>query len=169
MNDERMIPYIVHESALMRAEKTIKRLTIIAILSIVLMFVSNFAWMYQWTQYDTVSYTQDGEGLNNVNVGTQVDVLHEPEGKNPQAKKRRKQRSKSSQKKKMRDHDLSRSEVEHLIDEWIFSERDRKILKRRLLDGICFEPLAEEFDLSVRQVKNIVYKGEQKIFRHIKP
>ena len=69
----------------------------------------------------------------------------------------------------MRDYDLSRSEVEHLIDEWIFSERDRRILKRRLLDGICYEPLAEEFDLSVRQTKNIVYKGEQKIFRHIKP
>jgi len=64
-------------------------------------------------------------------------------------------------------HDLSRSQVEHLIDEWIFSERDRKILKRRLLDGICYEPLAEEFGLSVRQVKNIVYKGEDKIYRHV--
>lgn len=67
--------------------------------------------------------------------------------------------------------ELSRSEVEHIIDEWIIgrnSERNRKILKRRLLDGICFEPLAEEFDLSVRQVKNIVYKLEKKIFSHIK-
>lgn len=60
---------------------------------------------------------------------------------------------------------LSRSEVEHLIDEWIFSERDRKILKRRLLDGILYEPLAEEFDLSVRQVKNIVRKGQYRLFR----
>lgn len=57
--------------------------------------------------------------------------------------------------------DLPRSEIEHLIDEWIFSERDRAILKRRLLDGICYEPLAEEFDLSVRQTKNIVYKAEK--------
>lgn len=64
---------------------------------------------------------------------------------------------------------MSRSEISHLIDEWIFSERDRKILKRRLLDGICYEPLAEEFDMSVRQIKNIVYKGEDKIFKHIKP
>lgn len=61
---------------------------------------------------------------------------------------------------------LSRSEVENLIDEYIFSERDRKILKRRLLDGIRFEPLAEEFDLSVRQVKNIVYKGQNALFSH---
>ena len=64
--------------------------------------------------------------------------------------------------------ELSRSEVSNLIDEWIFSERDRMIIKRRLLDGICFEPLAEEFGLSVRQTKNIVYRGENKIFRHVK-
>lgn len=63
--------------------------------------------------------------------------------------------------------DLSRSQWETLIDEWIFNERDRKILKRRLLDGICYEPLAEEFDLSVRHVKNIVYKGQNKLSKHI--
>lgn len=52
----------------------------------------------------------------------------------------------------------SRSEVEFIIDEWIFNERNRNILKRRMLDGITFERLAEEFDLSVQQVKTIVYK-----------
>ena len=65
-------------------------------------------------------------------------------------------------------HDLSVSEVSHLIDEYIFSERDRAILKRRLLDGIYFEPLAEEFDLSVNATKNIVYKNEKRLFKHIK-
>lgn len=64
--------------------------------------------------------------------------------------------------------DLPRSEIEKLIDEWIFSERDRAILKRRLLDGICYEPLAEEFALSVRQTKNIVYKGEKTLYSHIR-
>jgi DNA-directed RNA polymerase specialized sigma24 family protein len=59
------------------------------------------------------------------------------------------------------------SEVEHAIDEWIFSERDRGILKRRLLDGITYERLAEEFDLSVRQVKYIVYKAQDRLFLHI--
>lgn len=65
------------------------------------------------------------------------------------------------------DFDLSRSEVSHLIDEWIFSERDRAILKRRLLDGICYEPLAEEFNLSVPQTKTIVYKAQNKLFKHL--
>lgn len=63
--------------------------------------------------------------------------------------------------------DLSRSEWERLIDEWIFSERDRAILKRRLLDGICFEPLSEEFNLSVNQTKTIVYKATGKLIKHI--
>lgn len=49
----------------------------------------------------------------------------------------------------------------------IHSERDRKILKRRLIDGICYEPLADEMDMSVRQIKNIVSKAEAKLFRHL--
>ena len=69
------------------------------------------------------------------------------------------------------DIDLPNSVIEHLIDEWIVgrhAERNRAILKRRLLDGIGYEPLAEEFDLSVRQVKNIVYRSEMRLFKHIK-
>ena len=56
------------------------------------------------------------------------------------------------------------SEICKLIDERIHSERNRQILKKRLCDGIRFEPLAEMFDLSVRQVKNIVYKAEKELF-----
>ena len=66
--------------------------------------------------------------------------------------------------------DLSRTQIEHAIDEWIVgahAERDRKILRRRLIDGLTYEALAEEFDLSVRQVKTIVYKREDIVFRHI--
>lgn len=61
-----------------------------------------------------------------------------------------------------------RSEWERLIDEWIFNERDRKILKRRLLDGITHEKIAEEIDMSVIQVKRIVRKSTDIISRHIK-
>lgn len=61
---------------------------------------------------------------------------------------------------------LSVSEVEHLIDEWIFNERDRAILKRRLIDGITFERLSAEFEISVVQVKRIVKKRQTELFRH---
>jgi hypothetical protein len=60
--------------------------------------------------------------------------------------------------------DYTNSEIAEVIDEHIHSERDRAILKRRLIDGICFEPLSEEFQLSVRQIKTIVYRGQEKVF-----
>lgn len=63
---------------------------------------------------------------------------------------------------------LSRSQVSNLIDEYIFKERDRAILKRRLLDGVVYEQLAEEFDMSDRQIKRIVYKLQERVFRHVK-
>ena len=63
--------------------------------------------------------------------------------------------------------DYSRTEIEWAINEYILSERDRKIIHRRLIDGICYEPLAEEFEMSPRQIKRIVYKCEEIVFRHI--
>ena len=63
--------------------------------------------------------------------------------------------------------EIPRTEIEKAIDEWILNERDRHILKRRLLDGICYEPLAEEFNLSVRHIKTIVYKSEDRLFTKI--
>ena len=63
--------------------------------------------------------------------------------------------------------DFSRNYWEDKIDQFVFNEKARLMLKRRLLDGIKFEPLAEEFDLSVRQTKNIIYKAEEKVFRHL--
>ena len=63
--------------------------------------------------------------------------------------------------------EYTNSQIIALIDEYIHNERDRKILKRRLVDGCCYEPLAEEFDLSVRHVKNIVYKAQERLYKHI--
>lgn len=63
--------------------------------------------------------------------------------------------------------DYSRTEINEAIDEYILNQKHREIVRRRLTDGIPFEPLAEEFDMSVRQIKRIVYKCEEVIFRHI--
>lgn len=64
--------------------------------------------------------------------------------------------------------EYTNSQIRALIDEYIHSERDRNILTRRLIDGICFEPLAEEFEMSERQIKTIVYKCEKMLFKYIK-
>ena len=67
----------------------------------------------------------------------------------------------------MKNLDIPRSVIEAAIEEWVLNERDRAILKRRFCDGVCFEPLAFEFNLSVRQVQNIVYKQGEKMMRHL--
>lgn len=63
--------------------------------------------------------------------------------------------------------EYSNSRIREIIAEYVHSERDRRILERRLIDGITFERLAEEFDMSVRQVKNIVYKLQERLFKHL--
>lgn len=59
---------------------------------------------------------------------------------------------------------MTNSEIESKIDENIHSARDREILKRKLIDGITYERLAEEVDMSVRGVQYIVAR-HRKIFR----
>ena len=63
--------------------------------------------------------------------------------------------------------EYTNSQIASLINEHIHSERDRQILKRRLIDGCCFEPLAEEFGMSDRQIKRIVYKLQERLFRYL--
>lgn len=63
--------------------------------------------------------------------------------------------------------EYTNSQITYLIDEYIHSERNRNILKRRLIDGLTYEKLAEEFDLSVRNIKKIVYKCEDTLFSHL--
>ena len=72
-----------------------------------------------------------------------------------------------NRKNKNKELNYSNSQIIAIIDEYVHSERDRAILKRRFVDGICYEPLAEEFDMSVRQIKNIIYKYEQILFTHV--
>lgn len=64
--------------------------------------------------------------------------------------------------------EYTNSQAREAIAENIHNERDRRILERRLIDGITFERLAEENELSVSQVKRIVWKGSEIIFRHLK-
>ena len=64
-------------------------------------------------------------------------------------------------------YNLSRSELQYLIDQWIFNERHRLILSDRLFNGTTYERLAEKYDLSTQQVKNIVYKAMDKLEKHL--
>ena len=63
--------------------------------------------------------------------------------------------------------DISNSEIDYMIDQWIRNERDRAILKDWLINGMTFERLAEKHDMSVRQIQNIVYKSTDKILKYL--
>ena len=63
--------------------------------------------------------------------------------------------------------EYTNSQIRELIREHIHSERDRRVLFKRLVDGLTFEQLSEIFDLSPRQVRTIVRKNEQILFKHI--
>lgn len=52
------------------------------------------------------------------------------------------------------------SQIEIIINEYIHKKRDREILKRKLIDGITYEKIAEEFELSSTQVKRIIKKNK---------
>lgn len=62
--------------------------------------------------------------------------------------------------------EYTNTQIKALSDEYIHSERDRAILCRRLIDGLTFERLAEEFELSPRQTRSIVHRCESVIFKH---
>ena len=64
-------------------------------------------------------------------------------------------------------YNLSRSELQYLIDQWIFNERDRLIVADRLFRSATYEQLAEKYDMSDRQIKNIVYKAIDRLERHM--
>lgn len=63
---------------------------------------------------------------------------------------------------------ISNSEIDKAITEWIHNKRNREILHDRLIDGMIFDELSAKYNLSVQQVKTIVYKGKETIFTHVK-
>ena len=54
---------------------------------------------------------------------------------------------------------LPNSEIERRISENIHSERDRRIMRLRLVDGLTYERIAEAVEMSAVQIKRIVQRG----------
>jgi hypothetical protein len=63
--------------------------------------------------------------------------------------------------------DKSRSELAHLIDEWVFNKRDREIMADKLLDGLTYDELADKFCLSPQRLKVIVKVNKDRILSHM--
>ena len=63
--------------------------------------------------------------------------------------------------------DITNSQIRYTIEEYIHSERDRSILTDRFVNGYTFERIAENHDMSTVQIKRIIYKNEETLFRHL--
>ena len=59
--------------------------------------------------------------------------------------------------------DIPNSKITEVVDEYIHSERDRRLLKDRWINGYTYEKLGEMYFLSDVQVKRIVYKQMNKL------
>lgn len=80
------VPYVVHEATVARQERQIKRMWIALIVAVAMLFASNIGWLIYESQFVTVSYEQDGDGINNVNMGEQGDLNNGSEGEDTNPK-----------------------------------------------------------------------------------
>ena len=82
VNTPENVPYIVHETAMARNERHVKRLVVALVVAILLAFATNVGWLIYESQFETITYEQDGEGINNVNYGDQGDLNNGAESEN---------------------------------------------------------------------------------------
>lgn len=62
---------------------------------------------------------------------------------------------------------LTNRQWNKLIDDWIFSERDRAIMKRRIINDKSYDEMAEMFELSKIQLVRIINNHMDKLYRLI--
>lgn len=70
------VPYLVHEQAMVRNERSMKRMVVALIVAIALMFASNACWLWAWCQYDYESYEITADGDSNANYIGQDGVIY---------------------------------------------------------------------------------------------
>lgn len=76
------VPFCVYESMASRSERTIKRLIVALIISVLLLFATNVVWLVTDVEYgetQTIEADQDGHGTNIIGGG---DISYGAEGEN---------------------------------------------------------------------------------------
>ena len=72
------VPYIVHEGAVARLERVIKRMWVLVLSLIILLVASNAAWSWWESQYETIETTitqENADGYNNY-IGNDGDIVN---------------------------------------------------------------------------------------------
>lgn len=81
MENENKVPYAAYEGLQVRHERTVKRLIIAIIVTVILMFASNMAWLYAWQSYDyeseeTAVIVDSKDGGNANYIGNDGDITN---------------------------------------------------------------------------------------------
>lgn len=79
MENENKVPYAAYEGLQVRHERTVKRLIIAIVITAILMFASNMAWLYAWQSYDyeseeTAVIVDSKDGGNANYIGNDGDI-----------------------------------------------------------------------------------------------
>lgn len=78
--DNNTIPYIVYEIAEAKNERTIKRLIIALVITVILMFATNVFWIYEFCSYDyeyeTTSTTVEADSGTANYIGQDGDITY---------------------------------------------------------------------------------------------
>ena len=78
------VPYIVHESAMARTERTSKRLWITILTLIFLLVGSNCVWIWYENQLEDIEIVQENADGYNSFIGNDGDIVYgETNGENP--------------------------------------------------------------------------------------
>ena len=70
------VPYIVHETAMARNERNVKRMIVAIVTAIALLFASNALWLWAWMQYDYESYEITADGDSDANYIGQDGTIY---------------------------------------------------------------------------------------------
>lgn len=81
MENENKVPYAAYEGLQVRHERTVKRLIIAIIVTVILMFASNMAWLYAWQSYnyeseETAVIVDSKDGGNANYIGNDGDITN---------------------------------------------------------------------------------------------
>lgn len=73
------VPYIVHETAMARNERNVKRMVVALVAAIALLFASNALWLWAWNSFEyygeeVIIDSQDGGNANY--IGNDGDIVN---------------------------------------------------------------------------------------------
>ena len=72
------VPFAAYETELARHDRHVKRLLIVIVMCILLLALTNAAWLYAWNQYDYVDKTVDLDSScgDACYIGRDGDIIH---------------------------------------------------------------------------------------------